>query len=146
MREKFTQRKWATAPATLLLILAMGMSGGLFGCSSREISSDSSLPTETSRDAVQYSALPIAQAEPRECFDVPSYLQKTAFVGEKVVIGKIVPVEEKAKDVRSYVVNGNEVVQRGEYSIRSKKESINVYLSTHSRKNVIDIPIMWRLR
>ena len=111
MREKFTQRKWATAPATLLLILAMGMSGGLFGCSSREISSDSSLPTETSRDAVQYSALPIAQAEPRECFDVPSYLQKTAFVGEKVVIGKIVPVEEKAKDVRSYVVNGNEVVQ-----------------------------------
>ena len=57
-------------------------------------------------DTVFYS-----QEDAREFFDIPDYLQKTACVGEKVSVARVVPSEEKAQTFRSFVVFGEVVVE-----------------------------------
>lgn len=82
----------------------------LAGCGQTGEPSQSDETQNTGADE-QFSALPIAQVDPRESFDVPAYLQKTAYVGEKVEVGKVVPTEDKAENIRSYVIYGGEVIK-----------------------------------
>ena len=124
MRDMMKRRVFAT-PVALVLILAICMSFVFSGCSKKENSQDSTLQTEEIQAGTEqaetndapFSILPVAQVNPRECFDIPTYLQKTAYVGEKVEVGRVVPSEEKASDIRSYVVCGGEVIEteRGQF-------------------------------
>lgn len=51
------------------------------------------------------------QADNREYFTIPAYIQKKAYVGEKVYVAQITPSEDKAEDFHSYVLLGSTLVE-----------------------------------
>ncbi|MDE5896582.1 MAG: hypothetical protein K2H43_02070 [Clostridia bacterium] len=63
-------------------------------------------------------------AASREDFIIPSYLQKSAFVGEKVTVATVLPSEDKAENFRSYVLLDGEIVPAERNAFRPERSGV----------------------
>lgn len=71
-------------------------------------------------------------ADNREYFDIPAYIQKSSFVGEKVTVAMITPSEENATDFRSYVVFGDEMIETEHGTFRPLQAGIYQCVYTYA--------------
>jgi hypothetical protein len=71
-------------------------------------------------------------ADNREYFDIPAYIQKSSFVGEKVTVAMITPSEENATDFRSYVVFEDETIETEHGTFRPLQAGIYQCVYTYA--------------